>query len=547
MAKVGRLRFRSDLAKLDSRVALRAPRNAYVSFEVLISGGKKLKKLDARFHALQGPSTIPAREFEAFAKVWPEALVPLAQLPRGEPWEGELWVDLFVPRDVKPGMYTGSFSVNGQDVPIALKVEKAVVPDKCTLTADLNNYADVVSRSSSSLAQDRKRFFNGKYLAVEKQFFRMAHEHRSLFHLLPYTHAGFMPPTFHPELEGEGKHMRVKSWKRFDQHFGPYLDGSAFKGTKRGEIPIPFMYLPFNFDWPASYAKWGKKGYRTEFRNVLSELRQHFKKKGWVNTYFELFLNHKKRYKLFPYDGDETRFMWDDKIFRIWRDFSEGLYGDKRGQPKIIHRMDSSWAYGFHYKSDIPDFLKLWVVNRNMHSWFPESVKPMKKKGCIVWVYGGVRENTVHFNDLIGYMLDAFMRGINGFTYWTVTGWGKDLWSRKNKQAENVLMYPGERFGINGPIPGRRLKALRNAMQMSELLYKIADRQGMAAARALVNRVCGFRQSDWWGKKPFFWQEPPYTWSNQRFSDAGITRPQRALAEDVLPRLNQAALDRLEK
>jgi len=441
----------------------------------------------------------------------------------------------------------GSFSLNGRDVPIALKVDRAVVPDKCTLTADLNNYADVVSRSSSSLARDRQRFFNGRYFPVERQFFRMAHEHRSLFHLLPYTHAGFMPPTFHPELEGAGKNMRVKSWKYFDQHFGPYLDGSAFKGTKRGEIPLPFMYLPFNFDWPADYTKWGKKGYRTEFRNVLAEFRRHFQKKGWTHTCFELFLNHKKRYKLFPYDGDETRFMWDDKIFRIWRDLSEGLYGASRGQPKIIHRMDSSWAYGFHYKSDIPDFLKLWVVNRNMHSWFPEAVRPMKKKDCIVWVYGGVRENTVHFNDLIGYMLDAFMRGIDGFTYWTVTGWGRDVWSRKNRQAQNVLIYPGERLGIDGPLPGRRLKALRNAMQLSELLYAIADREGMGQARALVNRVCGFKQQDWWGKKPFFWEEPPYTWTNQRFSDAGHTGPRRKLPEDALPRLNHAVLDRLEK
>ena len=31
-----------------------------------------------------------------------------------------------------------------------------------------------------------------------------------------------------------------------------------------------------------------------------------FREKGWTSTRFELFFNHKKRYKGFPWDGDES-------------------------------------------------------------------------------------------------------------------------------------------------------------------------------------------------------------------------------------------------
>ena len=90
---------------------------------------------------------------------------------------------------------------------------------------------------------------------------------------------------------------------------GPLFDGTAFSASRRGPRPIPFVYLPINPEWPASYEFWGERGYEAEFVNVLSEMEHHFREKGWTHTNFEVFFNHKKRYKGFPWDGDEVRFQ----------------------------------------------------------------------------------------------------------------------------------------------------------------------------------------------------------------------------------------------
>ena len=149
--------------------------------------------------------------------------------------------------------------------------------------------------------------------------YRQAYEHRGLAHDLGYGHSGGVTSVFAPELKGEGRKKHISSWEVFDKHFGPLLDGSAFKETRRGAKPIEALYLTINPEWPANYKNWGRKAYEVEFVNVVSEMEKHFKEKGWTNTNFEMFFNHKKRHKGFSWDGDETRFKKDNKFFVEFR------------------------------------------------------------------------------------------------------------------------------------------------------------------------------------------------------------------------------------
>lgn len=101
-------------------------------------------------------------------------------------------------------------------------------------------------------------------------------------------------------IEGNGRKKRITDWTLFDHRYGPLLDGTAFAKTHRGSRPIQLVYLPFKPEWPASYLWWGEPGYEREFVNVVPAMERHFREKGWTNTRFEMFFNHKKRYK----DGD---------------------------------------------------------------------------------------------------------------------------------------------------------------------------------------------------------------------------------------------------
>jgi hypothetical protein len=543
-----RIRSLTDL--VEGSMDLVSPRNAYVSFQIIVRlEGTALSEMQIKAEAVKGEyGEIASGEFVFYAewyhrvkdRYYPDALVPLADgssqaLSLAEVTKlndvpdqvfAAVWVDLFIPADVRAGDYYGAIHVStgvGSDTHvIRLKLLETIVPDESLVIADLNSYADNLSRRIDYLRSNENRYEDGTYFKVEQQFFRMAHEHRCLLHYLPYEHSGSVPPVFIPELEGKGKEMHVKDWSRFDEHFAPYLDGSAFEDTKRGAIPVPYMYLPFNFHWPADYVKFGMKGYQTEFKAIMEEFHQHFTEKGWLRTKFELFLNHKKRYKLFPYDGDETRFIWDEKINDIFYDLSQEVL-EKGGGAQFVFRTDASWAYGLHFEK-YAEQIKLWVVNEQIFSWFPESLEVLRAAGDEVWTYGSDPRISQTLLGTVITPLTAVARGVDGVVFWENTLWGDNWPITPESEGATALFYPGDQlFGILGPIPSIRLKTLRGAMQVVECMeqwVRTRPEDGRKKMGEVIGNAIGIEPGAWWPGKPDFLERPPYEWLDGVFSEA---------------------------
>jgi hypothetical protein len=542
-------------------LTLVSPRNGYVSFQVIIRlKDAAASNIHITAEALKGElSEISAAEYSLYAqwyhlvknRYYPDALVPLTEagspvrtlasvteqnaVPEQE--YSAVWIDLFIPSDILPGEYQGTVRVqvgNSTDIhSFGIKVLETTVPNESLLIADLNSYADNLSIRMDYLRDNENRYQDGTYFKVEQQFFRMAHEHRCLFHYLPYEHSGKVPPTFVPEIEGKGRFMHVKDWSQFDEHYGPYLDGSAFEGTKRGPIPLPYLYLPFNFHWPADYVKFGTKGYQTEFATIFKEFYEHFTERGWLQTKFELFLNHKKRYKLFPYDGDETRFVWDEKVNDIYYEMVNEVLENKDGA-QFIFRTDSSWSYGLHFEK-YADMIRLWVVNGQIFSWFPESVKVLREAGNEIWTYGGTQNINRTLLGTVISPLTAVARGVDGFCFWENTKWGDRWHETPDDDGQTTLFYPGDRlFGILGPIPSLRLKILRNSMQIADCMEQWI-RQQPDARRSQISQLIvdslGIEPGAWWPGKPDFLDTPPYEWADAMLSDA----PRASLHTDQPP------------
>ena len=536
--------FESAFKKNYECIRLMCCRNEYVSFQVIFdTEGERIGNADISFSDLSNKEgkDICASEYSVFVewfhqaegKYVPDALIPLGlngiglKIPLDEKYlpgqrAGALWVDLFIPGDTLDGSYEGEITVvAGKAVKkfnISVKVYDVLLTDESRIFPDMNSYADSISPGFPCLAGNPGKYDDGSFFKVEREFYRMSYEHRCVFHNLGYEHSGRVIPSFAPELEGEGKNIRVKSWENFDRHFGPLLDGSAFEGLKRPQRPIPFMYLPFNFAWPACYEKWKKKGYKTEYRRILKEFITHFEEKGWVNTCFELFLNHKKRYRYFPYDGDETRFLEDEEILDIFNDMNSEIIDDTK--VKAVFRMDSSWAYGLHFNSRFSDFIKMWVVNGTIFRWLPESVPYMKEKGDILWNYGGI--NNVYDNhiSLAIWPFRCIMTGITGVTFWNSTGFGDDYLKTPLDSGRQAVMYPGVPFGYDGPIPSIRLKVLRNATQTADLVMMYEGSKIMKELKDIINLHFELDFNDWWDRKPGFINEPPCTWTNAKLSVA---------------------------
>ncbi len=526
----------SDLPAIrDGRITYVAAtaRNAYVSFHLVVNlptGGDYEVSVQVADPARKIEVDLFREWFhltESNRSYYPDALVPVsmpyqAHLPDPDnriekQTSSAYWVDVWVPKEAAPGIYRGTALLRvGRKQSRALfeiRVLTATVPEEDVVTIDHNSYGSSWLADYYGIEVPSEQSFQLTHL-----YHRLFYEHRGIFHQLGYGHGGKVIAEFAPEIEGSGRTRRIKSWDLYDRHYGPLLDGSAFAGSRRGQRPIPFVYLPINPEWPASFLWWGEPGYEAEFVDIVAQMEQHFRQKGWTRTRFEMFFNHKKRYKAFPWDGDETRFPEDDNYFREY-----GRLLRKALPPetpvKFAFRNDASWAMERQFKS-LAGVVDFWVCGGSVFSWYPQAPKLLKGRGDLVWLYGGAPDVTKASTLITENPLRVWLYGVDGWVHWLTTSPGEDPWFAF-KGGTEVLAYPGERFGIRGPIPSVRLKLQRNCVQDLALLDSFKARIPIETLKAAAARQ--FNNSEpgaWWLPRPPLADQPPYDWTNATIDDA---------------------------
>jgi hypothetical protein len=510
--------------------SIRVARGGYASLQVAV----RLRSPGE--YRLSAHAPLPAGVFREWyhrlgkdQAYYPDALVPvelphLARLPDPDNRIGNqqvqaYWIDIWVPAATKPGEYTVTFRLESAEgnaeTALPIRVLRSITPDDDVVTIDHNSYGS--SWIGDNYSKERNR--TGPDFYRSDAFFRLIHayhrifyEHRGVFHQLGYGHAGKVGPEFAPALAGTGRNKHIVNWDLYDRHYGPLFDGSAFRGCRRGERPIPYAYLPINPEWPASYLWWGEPGYEAEFGNVVSEMERHFREKGWTHTRLELFFNHKKRYMGFPWDGDEVRFPEDDRYFREYgRMFRNAV--PKDSPVRFVFRADTSWSMEQQSK-ELAGIVNMWVCGDGILSWYPQVAREMKRRGDIVWFYSGPPSVTQVSAKITEFPLQAWLWGIDGYVHWLTVSAGADPWFRFDGGG-TALVYSGERFGIEGPIPSIRLKVQRNAVQDLALLDSFRTRRPLTELRAeAARRFNGSKPEDWWNPRPAIADRPPIEWTN---------------------------------
>lgn len=514
-------------------LTLRGARAGYVSFRLVVKLARPGSySLDLRWND-PGLETDLFREWfhltEPEKRYYPDALAPVRMPYRSELPEPDnriarqsaqsFWVDIWIPASARPGRYRGvaRLEADGGAItrPLDLTVLAAVVPEAEAVTMDHNSYGSswIGSLYPAARARGGDGFFESdEFFSLIHAYHRIFHEHLGVFHQLGYGHGGKVGPEFAPELEGTGRNKRVRNWRLYDRHYGPLLDGSAFAGARRGARPIPFVYLPINPEWPASFLWWGEPGYEAEFVNVVAEMERHFREKGWTNTVFEMFFNHKKRYKAFPWDGDETRFPEDNKYFHEYARLLKKAV--PAGTPvRFRFRSDSSWMMERQFQ-ELAGVVDFWVLGSSMVSWYRDAPGMLKQRGDIVWIYGSTPTAQKSLAAVTFAPFQCWMWGADGYVRWLTTSPGEDPWFGF-EGGDTVLAYPGERFGVNGPIPSIRLKIQRNAVQDLTLLASFAGSRGLEALREESSRrYVGASANDWWQPRPAIADSPAYEMTN---------------------------------
>lgn len=517
---------------LGSPAAMVAPRGGYASCRLLVRGrgGYRLA------FAVDGDLVIDA------SKAWyhhlpakrgthylPDALVPVVEgqgftLPDPDnrvPKQTvqEFWLDVYAPPDAEPGAYSGTVTcvADGGSSELALRIEVLPqrLPDEPTVVIDHNSYGcrwlEAMYPETYAAHGDR-RFRTTIGLLHDYQ--RLCREHRCLLHNLGYGHGGNVDPIYAPTIRGRGRDKHLRDWSLFDAHYGPLLDGSAFTTAATG-MPEPRMapkpiwgvYTPINPDWPADYLHFGRKGYAVEFTTCLREFDQHIAERGWTESRIEYFFNHKKRYRWYEWDGDEQKYAKDNarhqQFIELWEQAT------LPSAVNWVYRADASWQMESQF-DELGGHRNFWVCG-GWVSWYREQVRAVQARGETVWSYGGCPGVGAPSVRVLENLWKTWARGLDGFCNWLGTNPGADPWFDCTGAGTGIL-YPGDRFGIAGPIPSVRLKILRNGIQDLDLIAVSTDGKGRERARrALARRI---PMGLWIKPPPITRRLPPEDWDS---------------------------------
>lgn len=467
------------------------------------------------------------------------AYIPDALIPISNPYSGRMpdpenkipnqtaqsfWIDLYVPEASKPGIYKGlAILQSGRKRlkrEIFLTIRETIVPSADALVVDHNTYGtgwmgDLYPKMRAAAGS---QFYSSDALfRLIHAYHRLFYEHRGTFHQLGYGHAGKVGPEFAPALAGRGKSKRIAAWDLFDRHYAPLLDGSAFTGSRRGPAPIPFVYLPINPEWPASFLAWGEPGYEEEFTRIVAEMERHFRDKGWTQTHFEMFFNFKKRYKGFPWDGDETRFPKDDAFF-LEMDRLLKRSVPQNSPVRFVFRHDASWRLEEQFRT-LAGAVNFWVCSRGILSYLPKSVETAKKRGDILWIYSGPPSMQKPASAILENPLLAWVWGLDGYIHWQTVTPSQDPWFASDGESI-CLAYPGERFGREEPVPSIRLKIQRNFVQDLALMKVLEKSHSKEWVRSQVTRqIDGKPAAEWWTPRPAMADIPPQDWTNASIAE----------------------------
>ncbi|WP_163337328.1 fibronectin type III domain-containing protein [Desulfopila sp. IMCC35008] len=524
-------------------IYLRAVRNQVIGFQVIIQKlAAELTGVSVTPSDLIGPGDeiIPAsRNIELFRLHYTDGAVsyPDPAIPLSAPFATEfdfgsfpnltyrgVWADVYVPRELSPGTYTGTLQLDADQLAasltIALQVDVAstVLPDTPTFFLDLNGYGNKWNSEGS------------RY-----QVFQTAHKHRMVPNTLPYGWSESWSADRAPALTGNGTTRTISNWAEFADRYGPFFDGSAFSPEHPdypyhgpGEnTPIANFYTTGFEGWPMSlsdpdhgydaagsgYSYWKglldaggssrqtfmqeapdvMKAFPTSFavgsKNVWRQFAEYAQANGW-KTAFQLYLNNK-------WDYSNTHSLWtleeqyvadDFRADALFMGLARAGWDEADAPDTTLHlRIDTSsrWQQNWGQLKTIANVRaqgdgRSWDYRHDRYRHYLEQ-EPEQR-----WWYGTGPKRTDALKDHSAQILMHWSHGMTGgLPYWDSfrTDWG----SADSYDANLSLFLSGDSVPGHGSFDGRiatiRMKAMRYGQQLCELLNLLSQQDGWNQTR----------------------------------------------------------------
>jgi hypothetical protein len=450
-------------------VRLHAARNEFVGFQVLLRGDGKTVKPSLTFEDKEISSSFGRyHHVDSRQGPLPDPIVPLAaaDLPPekiDKQKSSSLYGEIYVSHQAAAGVHRGKLLLQAGDkrleLAVSLEVWDFTLPDHLSFLPEMNCYG---------------------LPASERDYYRLAHRHRTVLNRVPYSQSGAVHDGCAPTWDG-----KKLDWSAWVKRFGPYFDGSAFDDLPRRKVPLEAFYLPLHENWPAPIESnyngdyWADRaftpGYRRAFVEVSRQMAEQFNARGWNDTLFQFFLNGKNDFKKNGWSRGSSPWLLDEpsNFQDYWAlryfgaAFHEGT-GKSQCKAKLVFRADISrpqWQ-----RDSLDGLLDYLVVSGSMRAYSRIVFDRKADQGQIVVEYGG--SNAIEESNIqpAAWCVDAWTHGADGVEPWQTVGSG-DSW---RKASATALFYPGRRKG-EGPFPSIRLKAYRRGQQDVEYLTLLSQ------------------------------------------------------------------------
>ncbi|PCJ62870.1 MAG: hypothetical protein COA79_01720 [Planctomycetota bacterium] len=388
--------------------------------------------------------------------------------------------EVFIPHKANAGKSSHSIkiSVGGKSltIPIDLTVWDFTLPDKLSFISEMNSYR-----------------FNIKN---NYELHRLAHKYRLVLNQLPYGWKG--STAWRMSFNGDD----FEGWDWFHKNIGPLLDGSAFKGLPRGEMPVPALYTGFNENWPINIVGEYKsdywidsalsKSYVSKNKKAYAAFAKHMDKKGYHETFFEFYLNNKIYYRnkntksVCPWILDEPNRTQDFWALRYYGIMFHQAVDPVKGKAKMIYRTDISYPeHGRETMWGVCDRVIIGGAN-------PQKIR-QKKDELNQWHsnyygnYGSTNEVHEPNTQPAAWSLLSWSQGATGILPWQTIAKEKD-WIKGSKTG---LFYPHE-SGVKMSI---RLKSYTRGQQDIEYLtwYKMVYKADHFAVANALNKAVSLK------------------------------------------------------